>query len=114
MADMNARLIEKDIMTEVAEGDAGESEVVDLNGASKFSCQLVYTVDTPVGITATFEASNDGVNYTALQAATSIAADGSTFLEQPNVAYRYFKVVKALTSGTADIKALVLVIGDAE
>jgi hypothetical protein len=114
MASMNARLIEKDIMTGVAAGVAGDSEIVDLSGANKFSCQLVYTVDTPVGITATFEASNDGVTWTALQAATTISADGSTFLEQPNVAYRYFKVVKALTSGTADIKALVLVIGDAE
>jgi hypothetical protein len=113
MASLNARLIEKDILTDVPEDEAGTSEIVDLNGASKFSCQLVYVVDTPVGATATFQASEDGVNWTAIQAATSISADGSTFLEQANVSYRYFRVSKALVSGTVDLKALVLVIGDA-
>lgn len=59
-----------------------------------------------------FFASNDeNGTWTSLQSATSIAADGSVLLVQPNVAYRYFKVVKSLTSGQVDVKALVLVKG---
>lgn len=44
----------------------------------------------------------------------SVAGPVSALVTQPNVCYRYFKVVKAITGGQADIKALVLVIGDAE
>ncbi len=114
MSSMNARIVEKDILADVAEGDAGESAIVDLNFASKFSCQAIYVVDAPVDASITYQASNDGEHWTDIEAATAITVDGSSFLEQPNVAYRYFKAVKALTSGTVDLKALVLVIGDAE
>lgn len=65
------------------------------------------------GASVTFQKSNDGTNWVNIQAATSISSDGSVLLDQPNVAYRYFKVVKALTAGQVDLKALVLVIGDA-
>ena len=66
------------------------------------------------GASITFQKSNDGVNFENIQAATSITVDGSVLLVQPNVSYRYFKAVKALTAGQVDLKALVLVIGDAQ
>lgn len=65
------------------------------------------------GASVTFQKSNDGTNWVNIQAATSITVDGSVLLVQPDVSYRYFKVVKALTSGQVDLKALVLVLGDA-
>ena len=34
-------------------------------------------------------------------------------LEQPDVSYRYFKAVKAITAGVVDLQALILVIGPA-
>jgi hypothetical protein len=40
----NARLIEKDIFADFISTEAGSSEVIDLSGASKFSCQAVYDV----------------------------------------------------------------------
>lgn len=207
MSQFNARLVEKDVLALVTSTEAG-SGVVDLNGASKFSCQAIYDVTSPsaaaiatanitissnpthpsefmktahglttglkvqattagtlavplvvatdyyvirvdanyfalatslanalagtriaitnVGVTSTtltpvalagasvtFQKSNDQVNWVDIQAATSISADGSVLLSQPNVSYRYFKAVKALTAGQVDLKALVLVIGDA-
>jgi hypothetical protein len=109
----NAILDEKDIFLDVPLDEAGDSEVVDLKGASKFSCQAIYVVNTPSGASVTFQKSNDSVNWNDIQAATSITVDGSAFVEQANVDYRYFKAVKALASGTVDLKGLVLVIGDA-
>jgi len=64
------------------------------------------------GASVTFQCSNDGTNWADIQAATAITVDGSTFLNQPNVSYRYFKAVKALTSGQVDLQGLILVIGD--
>lgn len=74
-------------------------------------------IDTITGVTlasasVTFRKSNDGVNFIDVQTATSITVDGSVMIEQPNTAYRYFKVVKALTSGQVATKALILVLGD--
>jgi hypothetical protein len=66
------------------------------------------------GASVTFRCSNDATNWVDVQAATSITVDGSTMLSQPNVAYRYFKAVKALTAGAVDLSALILVIGDGE
>lgn len=108
-----ARLIEKDIMTDVPLDEAGDSEIIDLTEADKFSCQAIYVVDTPVGASVTFRCSNDLTTWTDIQAATAISADGSVMLNQPNIDYRYFKAVKALDSGTVDLKCLILVTGDA-
>ncbi len=47
MSSANARLIQKDIMAAVTAGESGDSEIVDLNGATKFSCQAVYDVQSP-------------------------------------------------------------------
>jgi hypothetical protein len=207
MAFQNARLIEKDVLSSVGSTSSG-SAIVDLNGASKFSCQAVYDVTanpaaatiatsnifintdpthpsqffkaghgfvtgmkvqattagtlavplvaltdyyiikvdsdyfsvatslanalagtalsiTGVGVTSTtftavalsasftFQKSNDGVNWIDIQTATTITVDGSVMLEQPNVAYRYFRALKTLTAGNVALSAYVLVIGDA-
>jgi hypothetical protein len=75
---------------------------------------VTSTTLTPVALSAsvTFQESNDGVNYTDMQAATSITTDGSTIIK--SIAYcRYFKVLKTLTAGVVNLKAYVLVIGDA-
>ncbi len=64
------------------------------------------------GASITFKRSNDRVNWETIQTATTITVDGSVLLVQPNVSYRYFKAVKALTAGVVAIQALVLVIGD--
>ncbi len=64
------------------------------------------------GVSVTFKKSNDRINWVNIQSATTITVDGSVMLSQPNVSYRYFKAVKALTAGVVDLQALVLVIGD--
>lgn len=64
------------------------------------------------GATITFQKSNDGTNWINIQSATSITVDGSVMLNQPNVSYRYFKAVKALTAGVVDLQAHILVLGD--
>jgi hypothetical protein len=75
---------------------------------------VTSTTLTPVALSAsvTFQKSNDRTNWINIQAATSITVDGSVLLEQPNVSYRYFKVIKTLTAGLVDVNAYVLVIGD--
>jgi hypothetical protein len=65
------------------------------------------------GASVTFQKSNDGENWVNIQSATSITVDGSVLISQPDVSYRYFKAVKALTAGVVDLAAFVLVIGDA-
>ena len=204
----NARLIEKDVMTEIGDTGAG-SAIVDLNAASKFSCQAVYDVTavpsaaviatanittssdpthpsefnkaahgmvtgmkvqattagtlavplvlatdyfiirvsadyfalattyanalagtriaitnvgvtsttlTPVALSAsvTFQKSNDQTNWIDIQTATAITVDGSVMIEQANVSYRYLRVLKTLAGGNVNLKAYVLVIGDAQ
>lgn len=71
------------------------------------------TATALAGATVTFQKSNDGVNWINIQAATSIATDGSVLLTQANVSYRYFKAVKAITAGGFALACNVLVIGDA-
>lgn len=64
------------------------------------------------GASVTFKKSNDGSNWVNIEAATTITVDGSVLLSQPNVSYRYFKAVKALTAGIFNLKCQTLVIGD--
>lgn len=207
MSQNNARIIEKDAF-DLLDTQGGDSEIIDLNGASKFSAQAVYDVlsfsaaavasatnifdesdpDHPsqfektdhglvtglkvqiatsdtlpdpllaltdyfvikidddffqlaasladaisgvevalvdvgvgtqtitavalAGASVTFKKSNDQTNWIDVQTATSITVDGSVMIEQPNVSYRYFKAVKAITAGAVDLKCLTLVIGD--
>jgi len=61
----------------------------------------------------TFKRSNDRTNWTDIQAATTITATGSLYLDQTNVAYRYLKANKTLTGGDVALTAFLIVIGDA-
>ena len=211
MSQNNARLIEKNILAGSAllNTEAGDSEIIDLSGATKFSLQAVYDVTavgsaavmasatnvklssdptnpseflkvahglvaglkvqiatgttlpvpfaavtdyfvirvgadsfalattianakagtriaitnvgvgnqtvTPVaasGMTITFRKSNDKSNWVDIQTATSFSADGTVMIENAAVAFRYVKVVKALTAGDVSVVAQILVIGD--
>lgn len=78
---------------------------------------VTSTTLTPValsGASVTFQKSNDASNWIDVQTATAISADGSVMIENAAVSYRWLKVVKALTAGQVDLKAYVLVIGDAQ
>lgn len=104
-----ARLIETTLS--VAEVTASESTTaVDLNGADKFSCQVVATVGDCI---ANLEASNNGEDWTELQ--DESIAEGATFIfEQPNVSYRYARITIE-KDDVVDVSAdnHFLVIGDA-
>lgn len=75
---------------------------------------VTSTTLTPVALacSVTFQKSNDGVNFIDIQTATTVTVDGSVMLEQANVSYKYFKVLKTLTGGNVDMQAHLLVIGD--
>lgn len=72
MSSSNARIVEKDIMSALGPTSPGDSEVIDLNGASKFSCQAVYDVSAPDA--KTFDSPqiatlvNQSLTYTAVDA----------------------------------------------
>jgi hypothetical protein len=83
----------------VDEGGIGATNLIEVSALS--------------GASVTLQRSNDGINWINIQAATAITADGSVIFSQPNVTYRYFRAVKALTGGAVDAKVLLLVIGDA-
>ena len=53
----------------------------------------------------------EGDYWTLLTTATAITVDGSSYLAQPDVAYRRFKAVKGLTSGVVSLQSYVLVTG---
>lgn len=53
----------------------------------------------------------EGDYWTLVTTATAITVDGSSYLAQPDVAYRRFKAVKSLTSGVVSLQSYVLVIG---
>lgn len=86
---------------------------VDITNQGSDENVSTFTGVALAGASVTFKCSNDGTNWADIQAATSITVDGSTFLNQPNVAYRYFKATKALTSGQVALSGLICVIGDA-
>ncbi len=86
---------------------------VDITGQGSSGAVNTVTGVALGGATVAFYKSNDATNWVLIQSATTISADGSVLLEQPNVSYRYFKAIKALTAGDVDLSALILVIGDA-
>lgn len=65
------------------------------------------------GASASILLSNDGVNYVLAQTATAITVDGSVLYLLPNVTTKYLKVTKALTAGSVDLKAILILTGDA-
>lgn len=100
------------LATTLAEALAGTAIVLVDQGSDE-------AVNTATGValagaSVTFRKSNDGTNWIDVQTATTITVDGSVMIEQANVSYRYFKAVKALTSGVVDLQALTLVIGDSQ
>ncbi len=107
-----ARLVIKDI--NAIDSDAGgRSDTVDLQGCDFFSCQANYVATSPVGVTLAFQGSNDGENWTSLQAATTVSATGSTIFEKADCAFKYFSVLKTYTSGDVALELITIVTGDA-
>lgn len=106
-----SRLIETNLqILEVPTSESASTDAISLNGANKFSIQVVATVGDSV---ANLEGSNDGVNWTEIQD-ESIAEGYSYIFEQPNVAYRWARVTLA-NDDAVEVSAdnYVLVIGDA-
>jgi hypothetical protein len=107
-----ARLIEKTIqILAVPTSGSSSTTAVDLNGADKFSIQVVATVGDSI---AHLEGSNDGSNWTEVDN-VSIAAGASDIFEQADVDYRWARITLE-NDDVVDVSAdcLVLVIGDAE
>lgn len=86
---------------------------VDITTQGSDGAVNTFTPAALSGASLTFQGSNDGTNWTNLQTATSISADGSVLLEKANVAFRYFRAVKALTAGQVDLKGLLVAAGSA-
>lgn len=97
---------------ETLEDALAGTPIVLLDAGSNGAVNTV-TAEALSGASFTFQKSNDRVNWINIQAATSVTVDGSEMLQQPDVSYRYFKVVKALDSGVFDLQCYVLVIGPA-
>jgi hypothetical protein len=109
---MNARIIEKTIsVEEVATSSSDVTGAIDLNGAEKFSIQVVATVGDCI---ANLQGSNDGSNWTELDT-TSIAEGASDMFEQADCDYRWAQV-EIENNDVVDVSAdcVVLVIGDGE
>ncbi len=92
--------------------DAEAGDAIDLTNTGADGSVATFTATALAGASVTFKKSNDRINWENIQAATTITVDGSVMLVQPDVSYRYFKAVKALTAGVVDLKAKTLVIGD--
>lgn len=99
------------LATSLANAEAG----IPINITNQGSSGAVNTLTgvALAGATLTFQKSNNGTDWINIQSATSITVDTTVAIQQTDVSYRYFKAVKALTAGSVDIKAYVLVIGDA-
>lgn len=107
-----ARIIEKTLaIEEVPTSESAPSDAVDLNGADKFSIQVVATVGDSI---AHLEGSNDGENWTEIDD-EAVAEGASVMFEQPDCDYRYARI-NLENDDAVDVSAdcLVLVIGDAE
>ncbi len=115
MSSRFARLIETNLpLAEVAA--TSSTEAVSLNGADKFSVQVVATVGDSI---AHLEGSNsiypptDDTEWTEIDDAT--IAEGATHIfEQPNVAYRWARITSE-NNDTGDVSSdnFFLVLGDA-
>lgn len=98
------------LATSLVNAEAGTAIDITTQGSS--GAVNTVTAVALSGASVTFQKSNDGVNWINIEATTSISADGSVLLSQPNVCYRYFKAVKAITAGIFNLKCNTLVIGD--
>jgi len=103
-----ARIVETDLpLADVSAEEA--TDAVDLNGADKFSVQVVATVGDSI---AHLEGSNNEDDWTEIDS-ESIAEGASHVFEQPNVAYRWARILLE-NDDMVDVSAsnLFLVIGD--
>jgi hypothetical protein len=116
MAARFARLIEKTIsVEEVPTSESASTEKISLNGANKFSIQVVATIGDSI---AHLEGSNveqpsSDVDWTEIDN-ESIAEGANHIFEQPNVSYRWARITIE-NDDAVDVSAdcVVLVIGDA-
>lgn len=94
--------------------DALDGTFIEIEDQGSDEAVNTFTPTALAGATVTFQKSNspDGP-WVNIQAATTVTVDGSEIVEQANVSYRYFKVVKGLTAGDFDLRCLTLVIGPA-
>lgn len=108
---MNKRIIEETLSVLSPVGETVSTDPIDLNGAEKFSIQVVALDGDLV---AHFEGSNDQTNWTEIDN-VSIASGASDMFEQDNADYRWARV-SIENDDIADLNAdcLVLVIGDGE
>ncbi len=94
--------------------DALAGTEIEIEDAGSDNAVNTVTPKTLSGASVTFQKSNSSAGpWINIQAATTIAADGTVMIEQPSVAYRYFKAVKALSEGQVDLACNILVIGPA-
>ncbi len=108
---MNKRIIETTLAVLSPDGETASTDPIDLNGAEKFSVQVVALDGDLV---AHLEGSNDQINWTEIDN-VSIASGASDMFEQPDVDYRWARM-SIENNDVADLNAncLVLVIGDGE
>lgn len=109
---MNKRIIEETIQVlEVPTSESASTDAISLNGAEKFSIQVLATVGDSI---AHLEASNDGINWTEIDD-VSIAEGASDMFEQPDCDYRWARITLE-NDDAVDVSAdcFVLVIGDGE
>ncbi len=92
--------------------DALDGVAIDIEDQGSDGAVNTSTGESLSGASVTFQKSNDGEHWVNIQSATSITNDGTVFISQPNVSYRYFRAVKAISAGAFDLAALTLVIGD--
>lgn len=109
---MNARIIEETIsILAVPTSDVSSTDPIDLNGAEKFSIQVLATIGDSI---AHLEVSNDKVNWTEVDN-FSIAEGASDIFEQADSDCRWARITLE-NDDVVDVSAdcFVLVIGDAE
>ncbi len=87
---------------------------IDLTDKGSNNAVGTLTADALTGASVTFKGSNDPTytSWVTLQTATTITVDGAVLYQQAVADFRYFKAVKALTSGVVDLKGYFLAIGN--
>lgn len=107
MSESRVTLLE-DILANIGAAGTGDGYTRNVSLASSYSIQMVASgSSSPVGITVTVSASNDGTNWIA---GTPLAVSGDTtvFLTIPTSYCKFIKLTRARTSGSVAIKAWLL------
>lgn len=77
---------------------------IDITGAGTGTHTITST--SIAGATVTYQASNDGSNWTNLASATSITADANLLFEDADIAYNYVRAVYAITAGRMSVQTI--------